>query len=262
MPSGYWTCRQRGGNGIVKHGGSTRFQAPLAAGDVMYLHSTDSFDSECRLEGSKSGWAGGLVLGGDGRRDRCGQGRDRWHVHLGGLRKPDDNYGLHGARVGGYNKSLRANGDELTVAHGLWRSRGHTRYARWKDTEVAGLTAAMAGEQSVYQDAQVPADGRPLVPTPQPRRSGRGRGRGRAGRGGRGDATTTATTAGNKELPAGWTTDIDGLFVPPAAMAAAGVEPQATLERARKIDKQIGALRVAMAGAAEVRAQRTRQGVN
>jgi hypothetical protein len=179
------------------------------------------------------------------------------------LVQPDDNYGLHGARVGGYNKSLRANGDELTVAHGLWRSRGHTRYARWKDTEVAGLTAGMAGEQSVYQDAQVPADGRPLVPTPQPRRSGRGRGRGREGRGGRGNAaTTTTTTTGSNELPTGWTTDIDGLFVPPAAMAAAGVEPQATLERARKIDKQMGLLKVTMAGAAAVRARRTRQGVN
>ena len=44
-----------------------------------------------------------------------------------------------------YNASIRGNGEELTVAHGRWRSRAHTRYHRWSDLEVAGITAAMVG---------------------------------------------------------------------------------------------------------------------
>lgn len=32
----------------------------------------------------------------------------------------DTDFGIHSARVGGYNASLRSNGEELTVAHGLW----------------------------------------------------------------------------------------------------------------------------------------------
>jgi hypothetical protein len=36
--------------------------------------------------------------------------------------------GFHGLRVEGYNLSKRGNGEDLTVAHGLWKSSAHKRY--------------------------------------------------------------------------------------------------------------------------------------
>ena len=113
----------------------------------------------------------------------------------------DTDYGMHAARVGGYNASVRANGEELTVAHGLWRSKAHNRYHRWSDLEVAGIPAAMVGEDNSYLEDDGAGEGRPFQVRARavrlnqsPRGGVRG---GRAGRGGRGrtGTTTEAPTA-------------------------------------------------------------------
>ena len=107
----------------------------------------------------------------------------------------DADYGLHAARVGGYNASIRGNGEELTVAHGRWRSRAHNRYHRWSDLEVAGITAAMVGEANSYLVDEEAGEGRPFQIRARavrlnqsPRGSGCG---GRTGRGGRGRTGAT-----------------------------------------------------------------------
>ena len=78
----------------------------------------------------------------------------------------------------------------LLTACGLWRSRAHSRYQQWTDVEVAGIVAAMTGEDNAYVAVDA-ADGRPFAV--QAARAvrlnqaalARGRG-GRTGRGGRG----------------------------------------------------------------------------
>ena len=58
----------------------------------------------------------------------------------------EDHYGLHGLRVAGYNWSKRsATGEDLTVAHGMWRSSGHKRYDRWSVGEILDIPANMVG---------------------------------------------------------------------------------------------------------------------
>jgi hypothetical protein len=52
-------------------------------------------------------------------------------------------YGLHSFRVLGYNLSKRANGEGITVAHGLWLSSAHTRYERFGMSEVMAMAANM-----------------------------------------------------------------------------------------------------------------------
>lgn len=52
-------------------------------------------------------------------------------------------YGLHSLRVTGYALSKRGVGEELTVAHGGWRSLAHRRYDRFSLTEVLSLPEAM-----------------------------------------------------------------------------------------------------------------------
>ena len=108
----------------------------------------------------------------------------------------DTDFGMHAARVGGYNASVRTNGEELTVAHGLWRSKAHNRYQRWSDLEVAGIPAAMVGEDNSYLADEEAGDGRPFQVRARavrlnqsPRGGGRG---GRTGRGGRGRTGATA----------------------------------------------------------------------
>ena len=63
-------------------------------------------------------------------------------------RSGDD--GLHGLRVAGYNNSLRGNGEALTVAHGLWKSMAHTRYARFDLRSVCAIAANMVGAENPY----------------------------------------------------------------------------------------------------------------
>ena len=57
----------------------------------------------------------------------------------------DVKLGPHGIRVRAYNDSRDANGEELTVAHGGWRSGAHSRYARFAQRAVLGIPAAMLG---------------------------------------------------------------------------------------------------------------------
>ena len=57
---------------------------------------------------------------------------------------PDDvKYGLHGLRVTGYNLSIAANGEDVTVAHGLWTQGAHSRYARFSLRTIFGMAARM-----------------------------------------------------------------------------------------------------------------------
>ena len=61
-----------------------------------------------------------------------------------------ERYGLHGLRVSGYNWSKRsATGEDLTVAHGMWRSSGHKRYDRWSSSEILNIPANMVGARLV-----------------------------------------------------------------------------------------------------------------
>ena len=52
-------------------------------------------------------------------------------------------YGLHGFRVAGYNLSKAGNGEDLTVAHGLWMSSAHTRYERFPMSQYLAIPANM-----------------------------------------------------------------------------------------------------------------------
>jgi len=64
---------------------------------------------------------------------------------------PDDgDFGFHGLRVEGYNQSVNANGEKLTVAHGLWQSTSHDRYGRFAFVDVCGIAAAMMGVANAY----------------------------------------------------------------------------------------------------------------
>ena len=62
----------------------------------------------------------------------------------------DIRLGPHGLRVRGYNDSKNAVGDELTQAHGGWRSVAHARYARFAQQQVLGIPAAMLGVPSAH----------------------------------------------------------------------------------------------------------------
>ena len=65
----------------------------------------------------------------------------RW-LHVVGCEDPSI-YGLHGFRVAGYNLSKAGNGEDLTVAHGLWLSSAHTRYERFSMSRVLAIPANM-----------------------------------------------------------------------------------------------------------------------
>ena len=53
-------------------------------------------------------------------------------------------YGWHGVRVAGYNASVDSlNGEELTVAHGGWKSTAHARYRRFTMSKVLQIPANM-----------------------------------------------------------------------------------------------------------------------
>ena len=69
----------------------------------------------------------------------------------------DTRYGITGYRVGGYNLSKSTNGTDLTVAHGLWTSKAHNRYERFKQVSVCGITANMLDEENPYAAAAAEA---------------------------------------------------------------------------------------------------------
>jgi hypothetical protein len=174
----------------------------------------------------------------------------------------DTDYGVHGFRVGGYNASMRGNGEELTVAHGLWRSKAHSRYARWLDTIVAGIPAAMVGEESPYPETS--EEERPMAPP----RSAQRRQTGRAGSSSAAAGVATASGAASESsdevveeaVPEGWAKDADGRYVPPAHLANAGLSPQSSLEKVRSVLRQLGQLSEARLDAEGMTSSRTRQG--
>jgi hypothetical protein len=65
----------------------------------------------------------------------------------------DDQFGLHGLRVEGYNNSKEENGEEITVAHGGWQAGSNSRYDRFKLHRVLNIAAGMVGEAGIYSDA-------------------------------------------------------------------------------------------------------------
>jgi len=82
---------------------------------------------------------------------------------------PDDTaYGLHGIRVEGYNNSKKANGEDLTVAHGLWSDKQSAgRYSRWLLWQVCSISAGMEGVPSKYtHDNTQPPEVREIVRVP------------------------------------------------------------------------------------------------
>ena len=72
-----------------------------------------------------------------------------------------ETYGLHSLRVLGYNLSKRGNGQDITVAHGLWMSAAHTRYERFSMSAVLGIPAGMLGAAPVVPDPSGRPAGRP-----------------------------------------------------------------------------------------------------
>ena len=75
-------------------------------------------------------------------------------------------YGLHSLRVLGYNLSKRANGEAITVAHGLWLSSAHTRYERFGMPDVMAMAANMVrGVDPAAQPARVGERALPAVRT-------------------------------------------------------------------------------------------------
>ena len=52
---------------------------------------------------------------------------------------PGEELGFHGLRVEGYNLSKLGNGEDITVAHGLWKSNAHTRYQRFKMSQIIDI---------------------------------------------------------------------------------------------------------------------------
>jgi hypothetical protein len=181
-----------------------------------------------------------------------------------GLVQPGDvNYGLHGARVGGYNASVNGNGEELTTAHGLWSSkRSSSRYDRWHDTMAASIPANMVGVESPYGEVEDDGEGRPLSASRAAPRRGRAAGRG-GGRG-RGAAASQLTSIDEGEdvdpMPVGWTTNDDGQYVPPSSVAAMGIGPQATLEGAWRLHRQSVRLATSTSGGTVVLPSARRSG--
>ena len=61
----------------------------------------------------------------------------------------------HGLRVLGYNLSKHANGVDLTVAHGGWRSLAHDRYERFQHSAILSIPARMLGVASSFEENAV-----------------------------------------------------------------------------------------------------------
>jgi hypothetical protein len=75
-----------------------------------------------------------------------------------------------------------------------------------------------------------------------------------------GAAPESSDEADEEALPGGWTMSADGLFVPPAHLAEAGLSPQSSLEKVRSVLRQLGRLSEARLDVEGVTSSRTRQG--
>lgn len=160
------------------------------------------------------------------------------------LVQPDDtNYGLHGARVGGYNCSVKVNGEELTAAHGLWRSRAHTRYARWGDPVAAAIPANMVGAKSPYEvEEEEGGDGRQLSAARAAPRKKKSPGRRTKRSTGQEQQADDAEVSAGVKAPPEWSQDDDGLWVPPKRLADLGAEAQQSLDKAWALHRQLSRL--------------------
>ena len=69
-------------------------------------------------------------------------------------------YGLHSLRVTGYNLAKQSVGEELTVAHGGWKSSAHSRYGRFEFMlgKVLAMPAAMVGAPPPEEQAPEPRE--------------------------------------------------------------------------------------------------------
>ena len=73
---------------------------------------------------------------------------------------PDDELaGPHGLRVEGYNGTKNGLGEDLAVAHGLWKSSAHQRYDRFTMERVVRIPAVIAGvDQGDEDDGSAPTN--------------------------------------------------------------------------------------------------------
>ena len=80
----------------------------------------------------------------------------------------DTDFGLHGLRVTGYNKSKEANGEDLAVAHGGWKPGSNSRYDRFSLRSVFAMAGRMLSGVRVAVDSdgedELVADGAPVQP--------------------------------------------------------------------------------------------------
>lgn len=80
---------------------------------------------------------------------------------------PDDtNFGLHGARVTGYNAAKMGDDEEMAVAQGGWRSSANSRYERFSLSRVLALPARMLGEPVAPPPAPTTIAARPVARHP------------------------------------------------------------------------------------------------
>ena len=118
---------------------------------------------------------------------------------------PEDK--AHGLRVAGYFASKRANGEDLTVAHGGWseNSDGHSRYDRFVHSDVLGVPAGMVGADSVFGGVRVistasrASRGAPSMPVDPTDEESDG------SDDGGGAAVASAPPASSRDLPPGFT---------------------------------------------------------
>ena len=177
---------------------------------------------------------------------------------------PDDtDYGLHGLRVLGYNLSIVRNGEELTVAHGLWLSSAHTRYHRFSLTSVYNIPARMLDQEPVFFEEEQTEE-RPVVRglgsrTSTPRAPGANLE----------EPPTTAdaerhAVPGSLSPPPGWRvvrgSNAPDSFEPPQGLVSAGATAQARLEGAWRVHNELSRLQLGDAeGEGVVLTTRTRR---
>ena len=69
-----------------------------------------------------------------------------------------EEFGFHGLRVEGYNLSKKGNGEDLTVAHGLWKSSSHKRYDRFGLQQVIDIPRRMLRMRDDVEASEESAD--------------------------------------------------------------------------------------------------------
>ena len=60
-------------------------------------------------------------------------------------------YGLHGARVEGWNATRATLGGDLATAHGGWKSNAKTRYDRFSMARVCRIPSAIVGQLDEHE---------------------------------------------------------------------------------------------------------------